>query len=49
MNLPLDTVLTSLQDDPIKDDSYSRFLNLLEVDPGNDLVAQIMDRIEKIR
>jgi hypothetical protein len=48
MNLPLDTtVLTSIQDDPLKDQFYIRLLNLLEVDPGKRLVARIMDRIEE--
>ena len=48
MNLPLDTMLIPIQNDPLKDEFYSRFLHLLEVDPGNDIVAQIMDRIEEI-
>lgn len=48
VNLPLDTVLTPIQDDSLKDGFYSWFLTLLEVDPGEDLVAQIMNRIEEI-
>lgn len=48
MNLPLDAILTPIQDDSPKDDFYIRLLDLLEVDPGNDLVAKIMDRIEEI-
>lgn len=48
MNLTLDTtVLTSIHDDPLKDELYIRLLNLLEVDPGKGLVSQIMDRIEE--
>jgi hypothetical protein len=48
LNMPLDTaVLTSIHDDPLKDDFFSRLLNLLEVDPGQGLVSQIMDRIEE--
>lgn len=48
MNLPSDTFLNPYQDNQLKDEFYSWFLNLLEIDPGEDLVTRIMERIGEI-
>jgi hypothetical protein len=46
MNIPSDTFLTPYQDTLLKDEYYATFLNLLEVDPGEDLVMKIMEKLE---
>lgn len=46
MNIPSDTFLTPYQETLLKDEYYTTFLNLLEVDPGDDLVTKIMKRVE---
>jgi hypothetical protein len=46
MNIPADTLLTPYQETLLKDEYYITFLNLLEVDPGDDLVTRIMERLE---
>jgi hypothetical protein len=49
INLPFDTELTPIHNDPLKDEFHSILLNLLEVDPGEDIVAQIVERIGVVK
>ena len=45
INLPSDMILTPYHDNSLKDEHYSVFLNLLEVDPGEDLVSRTMEKL----
>ncbi|MDF1570075.1 MAG: hypothetical protein P1P82_00445 [Bacteroidales bacterium] len=40
-------LLTPYQENLLKDEYYTAFLNLLEVDPGDDLVMKTMERLEE--
>lgn len=46
MNIPSDILLTPYQESLLKDEYCTTFLNLLEVDPGDDLVMRTMERLE---
>jgi len=46
-NLPSDMILTPNQDNLLKDEYYSVFLDILEIDPGEELVSKIMERLEE--
>lgn len=48
LNLPSDMILTPNEENLLKDEYYSCFLNLLEVDPGEDLVSRTMEKLEGI-
>jgi len=47
LNLPSDMILTPYEDNLLKDEYYSCFLDLLEVDPGEQLVRGIMEKLEE--
>ncbi len=46
LNKPSGMLLTPYQENILKDEHYTAFLNLLEVDPGVDLVKKTMERLE---
>ena len=46
-NLPSDMVLTPSFEHYIQEDDYSLFLNILDIDPGEELVAKTLERIEE--
>lgn len=46
-NLPSDMILTPNQENLLKDEYFSVFLDILEVDPGEELVSRIMERLEE--
>jgi|GEM_PF-2701137 len=47
INIPSDMLLTPYQENLLKDEYFTAFLNLLEVDPGDDLVLKTMERLEE--
>lgn len=47
LNIPSDMLLNPYQENLLKDEYYTAFLNLLEVDPGEDLVLKTLERIEE--
>lgn len=47
INIPSDMLLTPYQENLLKDEYYTAFLSLLEVDPGDDLVMKTMERLEE--
>jgi hypothetical protein len=46
INNPSDMLLTPYQEHILKDEHFTSFLNLLEVDPGDDLVLKTLERLE---
>ena len=46
LNIPSDMLLTPFEETIPEDEQITAFLNLLEVDPGVDLVIKTMERLE---
>ncbi len=46
-NLPSDMILTPNNETILEDEYYTFFLNFLEIDPGEELVAKTLERLEK--
>lgn len=46
-NIPSDMILTPGLDKPLADEKYSQFLNILEIDPGEELVKRTLKLLEK--
>ncbi len=44
LNNPSDILLNPYQENLLKDEYFTTFLNLLEVDPGEDLVMRTLER-----
>ena len=47
LNTPADMILTTDQDPILHDEIYASFLNMLEVDPGEDLVVRTLEKLEE--
>lgn len=47
LNMPSDMILTPNYESYLQDDDYPLFLNLLDFDPGEELVAKTLERIEE--
>lgn len=45
--MPSDMILTPNYESYLQDDDYPLFLNLLDFDPGEELVAKTLERIEE--
>jgi hypothetical protein len=47
-NLPSDMILNPLNETKLPEEHWSFFLDMLEIDPGHDLVQKTMERMNFI-
>lgn len=47
LNAPSDMLLTLYQENLLEGEYYTTFLNILEIDPGEDLVMKTLERLEE--